>query len=125
MAAPPDRIILVYNADSGLGALLLDVVKKAVGREDCSLCEITYSAVGKRAAWSACERRLGIPVEELHRDQLPPEWSIGASELPCILGRVDGERPYLLVSRAELAACAGRVDQLEARLREALGRPPG
>lgn len=48
---PPDRLILVYDADSGLGAMLLDVVKKAVGREDCPLCEITYGPLGKRSTW--------------------------------------------------------------------------
>src|SRR4051812_32749588 len=101
-------------------ALLLDVVKKAVGREDCSLCEITYSAVGKRAAWSACEKRLGTPVEELHRDQLPAEWGIARSELPCILGRAGRERPFVLVSRTQIDACGGGIDRLEERLRDAL-----
>src|SRR4051794_29319114 len=76
MPGNADRIILVYDADSGLGAMMLDVVKKLVGREDCALCEITYSPIGKRAAWSACEARLGVAVQELHRDQLPADWGI-------------------------------------------------
>jgi hypothetical protein len=120
MTAALDRIILVYNADSGLRAMLLDVVKKCIGREDCTLCEITYSPVGKRAAWSACEKRLGVPVEELHRDQLPAAWGVAPSELPCILGRSGDARPFVLVSRAELAACDGRLEALEQRLRDAL-----
>jgi hypothetical protein len=120
MAGRADRIILVYNADSGLRAMLLDAVKKCVGREDCTLCEITYSPIGKRAAWSACERRLGMPVEELHRDQLPAAWGIAQSELPCILGRYGSTPPFVLVSRAEVAACAGRIERLEQRLRDAL-----
>ncbi|HEX6838665.1 MAG TPA: hypothetical protein VF334_18940 [Polyangia bacterium] len=126
MSGRADQIILVYNAESGLRAMLLDVVKKAVGREDCSLCEITYGALGKRAAWSACEERLGTPVEELHRDQLPVEWGIAPGELPCILGRSGGGRPFVLVARDEIAACGGRIDRLEERLRVALdgGRPP-
>jgi hypothetical protein len=115
-----DRIILVYNADSGLGALLIDVVKKAVGREDCALCEITYGALGKRAAWAACEKRLGVPVEALHRDELPPAWGVAPTELPCILARRGGEPPFVLVSRAAIAACRGSVERLEARLRDAL-----
>jgi hypothetical protein len=63
MPGPVSRIILVYNGDSGLGAMLLDVLRKAVGREDCALCEITYSPIGKRAPWTSREGRLGIPVE--------------------------------------------------------------
>ena len=112
-------IILVYNADSGLAAMLLDAVKKAVGREDCSLCEITYSPLGKRREWAACASRLGVPVEELHRDQLPAAWGIGRAELPCILGRTGEEHPIILLTRAEIAACDG-VEPLERRLRSAI-----
>jgi hypothetical protein len=116
----PDKIILVYNGDSGLGAILMDVLKKATGREDCALCEITYSPLGKRREWAACEQRLGVAVEALHRDRLPPEWGIGRGELPCVLGRSQGGRPTILLTRAEIAACRGSVAELERKLREAL-----
>jgi hypothetical protein len=120
---PVNRVILVYNGDSGLAAMLLDAVKKAAGREDCALCEITYSPIGKRREWAACERRLGVAVEELHRDRLPREWGIARAELPCILGRVGHERPVVLLRRAEIADCRGSVDELERRLRAALDAP--
>jgi hypothetical protein len=122
MPAPLDGLILVYNADSGLGALLVDIVKKVVGREDCSLCALTYGPVGKRRAWKACAARLGIPVAELHRDQLPAAWDIAASELPCVLGRAGAERPFVILSRAEIDACGGSVAELERRLRAAIAR---
>jgi hypothetical protein len=120
---PVNRIILAYNGDSGLAAMLLDVVKKAAGREDCALCEITYSPVGKRREWVACERRLGIAVEEMHRDRLPRDWGVSRAELPCILGRAGNQRPVVLVSRAEIVACRGSIDELERRLRAALDAP--
>jgi hypothetical protein len=115
-----NRIILVYNGDSGLSAMLLDVIKKATGREDCALCEITYSPVGKRRAWAACEARLGVKVEEMHRDRLPASWGVQRSELPVVLGRAGNDRPIVLLNREEISACHGRVEQLEARLRSAL-----
>ncbi len=114
------RIILVYDADSGLAAMLLDVAKKAVGREDCALCEIAYSPLGKRSAWKACERRLGVAVEELHRDQVPREW--GIAELPCVLVRDGDAIPRVLVSRDEILACNRSVEALEAKLVSALAR---
>jgi hypothetical protein len=114
------KIILVYNGDSGLRAILLDVLKKATGREDCSLCEITYSPIGKRREWAACERRLGVKVEEMHRDRLPPDWGIARSELPCVLGRNGSERPVVLLTRGQIDACRGSVAELERRLREAM-----
>jgi hypothetical protein len=111
---------LVYNGDSGLGAILLDVVKKALGREDCALCAIAYGPTGKRRAWAACEARLGVAVEELHRDQLPAAWGIGRAQLPCILGRAADEPPLVLLTRAEIEACRGSIAELEGRLRNAL-----
>ena len=114
------RIILVYNADSGLAAMLLDAVKKATGREDCALCDITYSPIGKRREWAACERRLGVTVEELHRDQVPASWGVGRSELPAILGRRGDDQPFVLLTRAEISACGRSIDQLERRIRERL-----
>ena len=113
-----NRVILVYNGDSGLRAMLLDAVKKAAGREDCALCEITYSPIGKKREWVACERRLGVKVEELHRDRIPPSW--GITELPCILGRNGEERPAVLLDRAQIEACHGSISELEQRLRQAL-----
>jgi hypothetical protein len=117
-AAPqkPDRLTLVYDGQSGLGAMLLDVLKKAVGREECPLCEITYSPVGTRKAWRDCKARLGMVVDELHRDQLPDAWNISRSELPCILARVGEELPRILVSRDEIISCRGSVDALERKL---------
>ena len=112
----PDRLILVYDSENGIGALLLDGLKKTIGREDCPLCEITHGPLGKRSTWSACEARLGLIVDALHRNQLPPEWGIGAAALPCILARVQDERPYVLVSRSELEACCGQPDALERQL---------
>jgi hypothetical protein len=115
-----DRLILVYDGDSGLGAMLLGVVKKSVGKEECALCEITYGPLGKRGTWRACEARLGVIVDELHRDQLPESWGLLRTELPCILGRVRDERPFIVVTRDDIVACRGSADALEQRLRTAL-----
>ncbi len=116
----PDRLIFVYDGDSGLAAMLLDVVKKAAGREECALCEITYGPLGKRNAWRACEARLGLIVDELHRDELPQTWGISRRDLPCVLGRTGASMPFVLVTRDEIIACAGDVRSLEERLAAAL-----
>jgi hypothetical protein len=116
----PDRLILVFDADSGWLPLVGDVIKKIAGREDCSLCAITYSPVGKKRAWQACESRLGLAVEERHRDQLPAAWSLGRAQLPCILARAGEALPSLLISRDEIAACDGSMEKLEAKIRAAL-----
>lgn len=116
----PDRVVLVYDGDSGLRAMLLDAVKKAAGREECALCEITYGPLGKRGEWRACETRLGVIVDELRRDQLPAEWGVERDALPCVLGRVGTEPPFVLLGREQIVECGGRVDELERRIVVAL-----
>lgn len=122
-ATRPDRLILVYDGDSGLRAMLLDIVKKAAGREDCPLCEIVYSPLGKRSAWVECAARLQIPVAEMHRDELPEEWGLERAQLPCVLGQIRHEKPYVLVPRAGIARCEGDVRQLEDMILTALSAP--
>ena len=114
------RLILVFDADSGLKAMLADVVKKAFGREDCALCEITYSPLGKRRTWQACEARLSMPVRELHRDELPPAWGLDHAQLPCVLVQEGEAKPEMLLTKSQISACEGRVDELERKLREAI-----
>jgi hypothetical protein len=116
----PERIILAYAGDSGLGALLLDAAKKALGKEDCALCEITHGPLGKRDAWRQCEGNLGVVVDELHRDQIPDAWAVSWAALPCILGRVGDQRPFVLITRTEIEACGADVTALERCLRAAL-----
>lgn len=116
----PDRLILVYNGDSGFGAMLLDAVKKAVGKEEWALCEITHSPLGKRSTWRACEARLGVVVDELHRDQLPETWGVSRVDLPCVLARVGAELPFVVVSRGVIGSCRGSVTSLEEKLIAAL-----
>lgn len=120
--APPDRIILVYDVDSGFGAMLLDAAKKALGKEDCALCEMTHGPFGKREAWRRCESALGVIVDALHRNQIPAAWTISRTALPCILGRVGDQRPFVLVTRTEIEECGAELTALEHRLRSVLAR---
>ena len=122
MTNPPDAVILVYDGDSGLRAIALDVLKKAVGREDCALCEITNSPVGKRRAWAAYAKRLGVVVSELHRDELPAAWNVERAALPCVLRQRGGDLPMVLLTRDDIIGCQGRIDALEERLQQALAQ---
>jgi hypothetical protein len=117
-----DTVILVYSGVSGLRALLLDVLKKAVGREECSLCEITYSPVGMRRAWTQCAARLGVTVSEMHRDQLPEAWGIQSADLPCVLGRDRDAHPFVLLTRDHILACQRSPEALERAILDALNR---
>ncbi|UJR82944.1 hypothetical protein [Sandaracinus amylolyticus] len=117
--APHEALVFVYDGRSGIAAIALDVVKKLAGREDCALCEITYGPTGKRGAWRECERRLELPIEERHRDDLPPAWAARVDTLPCVLLR-RGDSVRVLLDRDRIEACGRRPEALELAIRDAL-----
>lgn len=118
-AEPEESLVFVYDGASGLAAMALDVLKKLAGREECPLCEITYSPTGKRSTWRECERRLGMPVEEMHRDELPSSWGVSLEALPCVIVKRGGSQRIVL-GREDIVRCGGRPDALERALRDAM-----
>jgi hypothetical protein len=65
------QLVFVYNADSGLVNGLLDAAHKALspGTYSCRLCQLTYGVVTEKLVWKRFRRKLGLPVEFLHRDE--------------------------------------------------------
>lgn len=100
------RLILVYNADSGLLNALKDMVHKIVAPASypCSLCALTYGTFTMRAPWRAF--LAGLPQDKVfhHRDDFARAFPAVVVPLPAIL-LADGDAPPgVLVSAAELDA---------------------
>jgi hypothetical protein len=83
------RLLFVYDAPSGKLAAIADSLKKVVGR-GCPLCAVTHGLFGKRATWAQAERRLGVPVDYLHNDELGLLRVEHPVDLPCILAELEG-----------------------------------
>lgn len=112
------RILIVYNADSGLVAGALDTLHKLVSPATypCRLCEVSYGLLGMKRAWRATLDALSIPVAFFHRDDCPH----AGIALPAILLEAEGQLTEL-VSATDFAS----IDSLEAlrsAFREALAR---
>mgnify|MGYP001600966743 CR=1 FL=1 len=119
---PRGRLFLVFLSIVTLigDPLIINSLKKAIGREECALCEIVYSPVGKRRAWGECAARLGVTVREMHRDELPEAWGIQGADLPCVLGRERDAHPFVLVTRDEILACQQNPEALERAILDGL-----
>lgn len=99
-------LICVYNADGGLLNALRDMVHKllAPASYPCSLCALTYGAIGMEPAWRKALDRLGLPVMFLYRDEFRGRLDKRDLALPAVLlGGAEGE-PQVLINAAELAA---------------------
>ena len=75
-------LIFVYNADSGLVAMLGDITHRIVSPQTypCKLCALTYSVNGMSRDWKNFVGALGRRVIFLHRDELQKLY--GIAEVP-------------------------------------------
>ena len=88
-----ERLIFVYNADSGIFNALTDMAHKIFSPETyaCNLCAITYSNLGMRKSWKEFLETLSVPLEFLHRDELIAQYGRDDIALPAILSVNAGE----------------------------------
>lgn len=78
-AIPPkavDRLVFVYNADSGVLNLFKDIAHKLLSPSTypCSLCDLTYSAIGEKKSWVSFRKKLPVAQEYLHIDEFTQQY---------------------------------------------------
>lgn len=114
-------LVGVYGADGSLLGEAAYVWGRMRGTRHCALCDITHGRVRRKPAWDRMVAGLGVPVELLHLDELPPDVAAATAEsgVPVLLARTaEGLRP--LVGAAELDGLDGSVDRLGGLLRSRL-----
>ncbi len=111
-----ERLIFVFDADSGTLSAFFDSAKKALRLGGCALCAITHGLTGERSEWKSCKEEIGVPVEYVHRDEVSPELAAAITgELPCVVADAGGEL-LQLVDRPVLERCRGSVADFRGRL---------
>lgn len=110
------RLLFVYNADSGTLNAIVDSAKKLLSINGCPLCSLTHSLAGERGEWKSCKESIGVPIDYVHRDELTPRLkNVISRELPCVVAEVDGELTVVLTAEV-IARCKGSVADLRGRL---------
>lgn len=102
------RLVLVYNALSGIGNNLLDSAHKIMSPStyDCRLCSLTYGAVRERKEWKLFRERSTIPMIFYHKDEFLRVYAskfAAKFTFPIILAET-GEDLEVLVTTTELNA---------------------
>jgi len=111
-----ERLIFVFDADSGALSAFFDSAKKALRLGGCALCTITHGLAGERSEWKECKEELGVPVEYVHRDEIAPELQEALrGELPAVVAEAGGQRIQLM-DRDALERCRGSVADLRGRM---------
>lgn len=102
-----EKIIFVYNADSGILNGIKDLIHKNVSPQtyDCRLCAITYNNFGMVNGWRKFVTNLGLPVEFLHRDELHQQYGIQNISLPAVLAQQENKSPEIWIDSITLNQC--------------------
>ena len=126
----PCRLILAYNADSGIINALMHAVHKQIAPDTypCSLCAITYGAVSMHADWKLFLDSLPLDIVIHHKDDLESAYPRHGIALPAVLIAQGDDVPRNLVPAQELDAMADTselMERVEERLIEAQVNSPG
>jgi len=114
-------LIGVYDADGGLLGEAAYVWGKVRGTRHCALCDITHGRVRRRPEWDLMVADLGVPVDLLHLNEMPPDVrrAVAAYGAPVVLARTCAGLLPLVVG-AELDTLDGSVARLGDLLRARL-----
>lgn len=110
----PDRIILVYNAESGVFNTVHSWLHKAFSGEcgDCQLCHFTYGLTGMRRPWRELIESLPCPAVFLYRADFQKTYPDFETTFPAILAEYTGQLKHL-VSADELAELENLTELVE------------
>ncbi len=116
-----EKLIFVYNADSGKWNAYLDMAHKVFSPKTypCSLCDLTYGIFKIHPEWADFIENSPIPLEFLHKDEflsLYPNW--GNIALPVVL-KMENNAVDVLIDKEELDNFK-TIDALKKRVLEKL-----
>ena len=102
-----EKIIFVYNADSGILNGIKDLLHKNLSPKTyaCRLCAVTYDNFGMIREWKEFIRTLKTPVEFLHRNELEDKYAITDVPLPAAFIHYKGEDPKLWLNAEMMNSC--------------------
>lgn len=69
--ANTQKLIFIYNADSGLRNMILDGAHKILSPDTyaCSLCDITFGAFTENSVWKKFRKETNLDMRFLHKDE--------------------------------------------------------
>lgn len=81
------KLIFVYNANSGIGNTVLDMAHKLFSSKPytCNLCAITFDAFSENKSWKTFREHSSIKMEFLHSDEFENKYNSCRFKYPVIL----------------------------------------
>lgn len=116
------KLILVYNANSGIRNAILDGAHKVLSPStyECKLCDITYGVFTENTIWKEFRQNTTLELEFLHKDEFEKAYAskFGYSfEYPVVLAADRGELQMFINAKEflELKNAQDLIDLIQAR----------
>ena len=102
-----NKLIFVYNADSGVFNTIADIAHKITSPEtyQCQLCALTHGYFTIRNQWDQYLKQASVDFRFFHRDEFQQKYGDLGYALPAIFIEKD-DAPQLLIDR-------DRIEQLQ------------
>lgn len=80
------KLILVYNADSGLLNQVIQSGHKILrpSTYPCSLCQLTHHSFGERSIWKEFRKNHNLKFEFLHKNEFESQKKKGIQKYPFV-----------------------------------------
>lgn len=91
-----DRLLFVYNANSGKMNAVLDSLRKITNPStyNCNLCAITFGLFNEDDLWKTFRENSPLQLEFYHRDEFKKKFNskwLSKFEFPIVLSEKNGE----------------------------------
>ncbi len=111
------KLIFVYNANSGIRNAILDGAHKVLSPStyECKLCDITYGVFTENSLWKKFRQNTDLELEFLHKDEFEKEYAskFGYSfTYPTVLAAEQGEL-QMFISTEEFERLKGAQDLID------------
>ncbi len=110
------KLVFVYNADSGMFNTLADIAHKIFSPQtyECNLCAISHSYLSERSEWKEFIEGLDVEYEFLHRDEFRKKYPDIETAFPVIF-RLQGNKLEQGLNSEKINACKS-MDDLKAAI---------
>ena len=71
------KLIFIYNADSGLRNMVIDSLHKVISPKtyNCNLCDITFGVFNENKIWRKFRAETTLEMEFLHKDEFKTRYA--------------------------------------------------
>tara|TARA_B100001287_G_scaffold257916_1_gene243886 strand:- start:298 stop:660 length:363 start_codon:yes stop_codon:yes gene_type:complete len=109
-------IYFIYNANGSFFGEINYFINKLIGREKCSLCELSHNIFFKRRSWELFLEELDSPYKVLHANEVTNDIKELNLDYPCVVSKKD-DSFSILISHNDFT----NIDSID-DLRNALGK---